>query len=171
MSRLLRPNPPLAVRLTVALRQLGKMEVFAIPVYVEHVRHTRRLGVRLSQTLDSLAHKIGCPRDQLRLDHDPALENRLKLFVRDFHVDYNPLANDPEYLFYRPHGPEFIGSHLIKTNVHGDHGQHSDRAMAAKNKNIARNRDPKRKKTKICSANRWPPKGSQKIQNRRRRCF
>lgn len=45
---------------------------------------------------------------------------------------YSPDANDARYLEYLPHGPEFDGSHLIKTNIRGRHGQHPDRVLIKK---------------------------------------
>ena len=42
---------------------------------------------------------------------------------------YIPDANDPEHLFYRPHGAQFAGSHDVKTRIRGDHGQFSDLAL------------------------------------------
>ena len=181
MSRLPRPPISLAVKLTITLRQNG-CSIDVARERVENARKERKLGVDLEGELFLLAATLGCPRDQLRLDHNPALENREKLVLllsgRTKLVvivpngakvlRYFPDANDPEYMIYRPHSPEFAGSHLIKTNVSGDGAQHSDRAMAAKNKNIARNRDPKRRKAKIRSASRWPPRGSRKIQNKKR---
>ena len=187
MSRLPRPPIPLAVKLTVALRQLSECHPSAIKLHVDAMRQKRRLGVRLIQAMESLARKLGCEVRDLRLDHDPALENREKLVeMPDGNrlltiivpkgarvLRYTPDANDPAFLFYRPHGAQFAGSHLIKTNIRGDRGQHSDRALAAKNKRIVRNREkPGKTATKsrqLRSANRWPPKGSQKIQNRRNR--
>jgi hypothetical protein len=73
---------------------------------------------------------LGCNRHDLRLDHDPPLAARPR-FRRGLgkKTYYQPPANDPDHLVYRPHGPEFEGSHLIKTNVRGDHGQFPDRVL------------------------------------------
>jgi hypothetical protein len=173
MSRLPRPNVPVKVELEVALRQLG-LTPYLVDLTVAHAVAHRQAGLHRDFFLELLADKIGCPVAELELDHDPALENREKLVeLSDGRrqrtvivpkeatvIRYFPDANDPERLFYRPHGPEFAGSHLIKTNVRGDRGQHSDRAMAAKNKNIVKNRDPKRRKAKIAQRkNPWPKKG------------
>lgn len=183
MSRLPRPLIPTHVKLTVALRQLGSLDKTAIVLRVREATRLRQLGAALSYAKEELARKFGCEVADLRLDHNPAIENREKLVelpngrrVRTVIVPkgaevirYFPDANDPEHLLYRPHSPEFALSHLIKTNVSGDGAKHSDRAMAAKNKNIARNRDPRRRKAKIHSANRWPPRGTRKIQGRKKR--
>lgn len=186
MSRLPRPPIPIEVRCRVVLRQLGESwpdDVIRANRFVPRVVPSRSLGKLLAKLLTRLAEQIGCEVSDLRLDHDPALENREKLVEMPNGrrhktvvvpkgakvIQYYPDANDPEHLRYRPHAPEFAGSHLIKTNVRGDRGQHSDRALAAKNKRIARNCDPKRKKAKIRSATRWPPRGSRKVQNRRTR--
>ena len=81
----------------------------------------------------------------MRLDHDPPLAARPKhrrgLGKRTYYI---PDANDPNHLFYRPHGAQFAGSHLIKTNVRGDHGQHPDRVLIKKNRRIERGPKPKR---------------------------
>lgn len=143
---------PTAIKLTVALRQINPTgDLAAIDQHVDECRRQRRLGKRLAQVKESLAAKFGCAVADLRLDHTLALENRTKVFKNGIHVEYEPRASDPSWLMYRPHGAEFIESHLIKTNVRGDGAQHSDRAMAAKNKNIARNRDLKRRKAKLRS--------------------
>lgn len=150
MSRLVRPLIPAAVKLAVVLRQLGMPQEIVV-VFVAAAKRGRRLGAEIKAKLFVLACSLGCPADDLQLDHDPALENREKVFICNIHVGYEPAANDPEHLFYRPQSPEFAGSHKIKTLVRGDHGQHSDRALAAKNRKIARNRDPKRRRVKIKS--------------------
>ena len=162
MSRLPRPHVPMIVRCRVAARQIGWNDPDTLlSLHRPHSgapKGTAGHGRLLQKLLVELAKKLKCEVTDLRLDHDPALENRVKVFRKGIHVDYKPAANDPEWLAYRPHGPEFAGSHLIKTNVRGDHGQHSDRAQAAKNKNIAKNRDPKRRKAKIAQPKnfRWP---------------
>jgi len=173
VSRLPRPTPTFEDRCRVALCQLGEFYPDAVidahrcdrTVAPQH----RMPGLRalLDELLVRLAALLGCEVSDLRLDHDPALENRAKVYDESgWHVEYVPPANDPDHLRYRPHGPEFVGSHLIKTNVRGDHGAHSDRALAAKNKNIARNRDPDHRKVKIRSASRWPPKGARKFRGK-----
>jgi len=148
MSRLPRPNIPTAVELAVALRQIGDAPD-TIKAKVAVAKKARRLGAERDGSLFVLACTLACPVDVLQLDHDPALENREKVFKNGIHVDYKPAANDPDWLFYRPHGPEFAGSHKIKTLVRGDHGQYSDAGLARKNKRIAKNRDPKRRTAKI----------------------
>lgn len=157
-----------------------------MPGYVRDVvveaSATRTLGVKHDEALARYAKLIGCEVTDLQLDHDPALQNRPQ-FRMNGQTHYRPAANDPEHLFYRPHGPQFDRSHKIKTLVRGDHGQHSDAGLARKNKRIAKNRaktsgDSRLKrgghsgiKSKVSrpirGANRWPPKGSRKIQNRK----
>lgn len=122
MSRLYRPHIPLSVRCEVSERQLSKWFI--------NVPFHKVLSKRLALLLDLLAAKIGCTVKDLRLDHDPPLAarpRRRKGLGRKTY--YIPDANDPDHLFYRPHGPEFEGSHLIKTNVRGDHGQFPDRVL------------------------------------------
>jgi hypothetical protein len=115
------------------------------------------LGFQLEVLLAYLCKAIGCPRGQLRLDHDPPLGGRPKTGDGKRTV-YTPSANDPDHLFYRPHGTEFDGSHLIKTNVRGDHGQHPDRVLIKKQKRLERGPRPKRQpgfKTKAPKT-KWP---------------
>lgn len=179
MSRLPRPRIPLETRCLAAMRQQEwPPELIALATgTVKTAKRERSLGKLLALWLGKIAEQHGCEVSDLHLDHDPALENRKKVYRAGAHVDYSPRANDPEHLFYRPYGPQFDRSHKIKTLVRGDHGQHSDAALARKNKRIARKRSqstgfPKRpsqvkRSAKIRSANRWPPRGSRKIQNRK----
>lgn len=157
MARLYRPHIPLRVRVSVASRQLSDLGRHDMVLCVE--KSTEACGARLEVLLAYLAGAIGCPRDQLRLDHDPPLAARPKerrgLGKKTYYV---PDANDPDHLFYRPHGPEFDGSHLIKTNVRGDHGQHPDRVLIKKQKRLERGPRPKRQpgfKTKAPKT-KWP---------------
>lgn len=197
MSRLPRPSVPAKVELEVVLRQL-RLSDYLANLTVAHAVVHRQVGIHRDFFLELLADKLGCPVTDLDLDHDPALENREKLVERPDGrrrrtvvvpkgvkvIRYFPDANDPERLFYRPRGAEHAGSHKIKTNVRGDWGQHSDRAMAAKNKNIAKNRSKsksgikalksqrfppnyrKKPRGQIRSANRWPPKGSRPFRRK-----
>ena len=139
------------------MRQLGGMPFF-VKSSVDAAVKERTLGKSLDIALTSLASLLGCQVSDLQLDHDPALENREKLVeMPDGYrrrtvvvpkgakvLRYFPDANDQEHLFYRPHAATFAGSHKVKTNVRGDRGQHSDRALAAKNKNIEKNRAKKK---------------------------
>ena len=157
MGRLLRPTIPVHVKCLVALGQLGEMW----PHQVVGDSYGR-LGALLKESLSRLAVLLGCTVADLRLDHDPPLGARQKVFDRHgSHVGYVPDANDPEHLRYRPHGPEFEGSHLIKTNVAGAHGQHPDRVLIAKNRRMEERegtRPPRktRPKAKMRSVSRWP---------------
>jgi hypothetical protein len=97
------------------------------------------------------------------LDHDPALQNREKIYRTDYDgrggvlvrtiIGYRPDANDPEFLRYRDKQ-----EHKIKTLVRGDGAQYSDAALARKNKRIAKSRDARREEYV------WPRR---KIQNRK----
>lgn len=132
MPRLLRPHIPLEVRVRVVLRQLGEMWPDDVIRIHEHARSPMKhlLAVRLAV----LAELLQCTVKDLRLDHDPALGAREKVYRRGEHVGYLPAANDPEHLRYRPHGAEFQGSHLIKTNVRGDGAQYPDRVLIKRNR-------------------------------------
>lgn len=98
------------------------------------------LGRLLREKMATLAVLLKCEVSDLRLDHTLALENRPKVFKDGVHVDYDPRANDPEWLGYRPHGAQFDGSHDVKTRVRGDNGQLSDNMIAKKNRNVAKRR-------------------------------
>lgn len=172
MGRLIRPSTPLEVDLRVLLRQLGDM--FAEDV-VEMAKEQHSLGTIVAEKKAQLASLLGCEVKDLRRDHNPALGARVKVFNGDGkHVEYDPPANDPEHLFFIPHGPQFENSHLIKTNVRGANGQHPDRVLIKRNRRIERQAKERaglvkpRKKQKIRSASRWPAKGTRKIQNRRK---
>lgn len=151
--------------------------------------HARRNHAKLlTSLLDRLAELLNCPIEQLRLDHDPALENRTK---RKAHrwikgtgyreiIEYDPPANDPDFLCYRPHGAEYEGSHDIKTRIRGDRGQFADNVLAKRERRRLKKLEACAKKTKphpslrkiakrpIQNANRWPPKGSRKLMSRRK---
>lgn len=139
MTRLVRPRIPLDVKLTIILRQLGGMPGYVNDIVAEACA-SRRLGVKHDEALGRFANLTGCDVSDLRLDHDPALENREKVFRKGVHVDYVPAANDPEHLFYRPHGTQFAGSHDVKTRIRGDRGQLPDNMIAKKNRNVAKRR-------------------------------
>lgn len=116
------------------------------------------LGRMLVSLLPQLAVKLaGSRAAKLHLDHEPALENRQR-YADVTGIHYDPDANDPNHLVYRT-----VHEHYIKTHVRGDGAQFSDTALAK------RERRRQKKKTakvrKIESANRWPPKGSRKINN------
>lgn len=132
MARLHRPHVPLDVRCAVALRQLGYDDATSAIMRATHDRAMARL---LDNLMGRLAGKMGCAASELRLDHDPALGARQRR-GEGRKTRYTPDANDPEYLRYRPHGPEHEGSHLIKTNVRGDRGQFPDRVLIKRNRRI-----------------------------------
>ena len=120
VSKLPRPYIPLEVRLQVAERQLG--HTWEIPGQ----SRTERLRLMLLKLFDA---------NPCHLDHDPALQNREKIWRDGKIVGYNPPANDPAHLIYRG-----THAHVIKTLVRGDGAQYSDAALARKNKRIERNR-------------------------------
>lgn len=132
------PRPPISdsKRVVVASRQLVRLGLHALEIQ----RGQETLQTFLERLLVRLADLMECPRDQLRLDHEPALENRIKEFRAGKHVDYKPRAADTDHLLYRPHAAEYAGSHHVKTNVRGDHGLLSDNALQRKIKRMARTR-------------------------------
>jgi hypothetical protein len=130
VARLYRPHIPVEVKCRVAMRQLGEL-------WPDEALKANAggHGAFLDRLLFKLAELLGCEVKDLRLDHDPPLAWR-PWFRRGLgkKTYYEPAANDPHHLFYRPHGPQFAASHLIKTNVRGDHGQHPDRVLIKKEK-------------------------------------
>lgn len=149
VARLFRPHVPVAVRQTVATRQLGD----AIFVQRLHRNEGESASAHLARLLSALAGKLGCAIEDLRLDHDPPLAMRPQ-FRRGLgkKTYYEPDANDPKHLFYRPHGTQFEGSHDVKTRIRGDHGQYSDVVL------IKRARRQERKVNFISSADKSKPK-------------
>jgi hypothetical protein len=144
MGRLYRPHIPLAVRVQVAERQAKEQPTLRFGAYW-YVRNNLTFRHRLDCLLEILAQRFRCEMSDLRLDHDPPLGARQRLqYSSVVKPIYIPHANDPEHLKYRPHGPQFDGSHLIKTNVRGDHGQHPDRVLIKKQRRIERGPKPKR---------------------------
>lgn len=148
MGRLYRPHVPLSVRCVVAERQM-EQRAKCLPTnefgVIFRDDPKSKLRPRLDAVLFHLARVMGCEVKDLRLDHDPPLAARPKhrrgLSKKTYYV---PDANDPDHLFYRPHSPQHEGSHLIKTNVRGDHGQHPDRVLIKKARRIERGPKPKR---------------------------
>lgn len=152
MARLYRPHVPLAVRIQVAERQAKAKPSVRWGFYLTVEWGPQQQARRLAMLLRVLTEQFGCEVTDLRLDHDPPLaarpRHRRGLGPKTY---YTPDANDPDHLAYRPHGPQFARSHLVKTNVRGDHGQFPDRVL------IKRERR-RREKTKR--------KPSRKIQSR-----
>lgn len=163
--RLPRPPIPLRVKCLVIFRQLGDVDPERrVAIAMEH----RALGLLLKSGLQRLAMRLGCEVIELRLDHDPALGAREKIFDSNgVVVRYIPDANDPEHLFYRTNV-----SHHIKTNVRGDGAQHPDRVLIKKQRRRERGTKKKAKSRwpsrPLRSASRWPPRGSQKFNRRRK---
>lgn len=156
MPKLYRPHIPLSVRCQVAERQLRERTAY----YGYAVAGAKTAGNRLRTMLHLLAHTFGCDPSELRLDHHPPLGARAKSkWSTTGKTHYIPEANDPNFLNYRPHGAQHAGSHLIKTNVRGDHGQHPDRVLIKKARRAesAKSGKPPKRKIKIPSAKKpWP---------------
>lgn len=156
------PQPSARVKIHVAMAQLLKLDVNAF-------QHSRREGetlkAMLGRLLVLLAEKLECTVAELRLDHNPALILRAyNPRIKDVAARYSPHAHSPDDLIYRStHG------HHIKTNVRGDGARRSDTAERMHQRRMDENRGLRKRKPKavIRSANRWPPKGSQKIPRRR----
>lgn len=162
-------------KLRVLCRQLGEMfpdELLRIAA------EQRSLGLFVRDRLARLADLLRCDIKDLHLDHDPALVNREKdvrlpngtvlrrvvvVPVGAEVLRYYPDANDPEHLIYRV-GGETGSAHDVKTRVRGEHGQHSDLALARKNKRIEKNRSGESKPSRLRGGGRFPT--GRKIQNR-----
>ena len=147
--KLYRPAIPLEVKCRVVLRQLG--ELFPEET-LQAAKKDRCLGRVLNVWLSEFAQIIGCEVSELRLDHEPALALRTVVsrrpYLRGETWVYDPDANDPEHLFYRPHGAQHAGSHDVKTRIRGEHGQFSDIAMIKRQRRRER---PAKRKAKIPS--------------------
>ncbi len=150
---------PLSVRVKVAERQ---MEAAFGMLPSESGSYAARLA-------SALWHLSSGGTKKLELHHRPALVNRP---LNSRGTDTVPPANDPAHLVYLLKDEE----HRIETYVRGVGAQRSDVSQRRYLKNVERNRKPKRQRPKkrwasrrLRSANRWPPKGSRKIQNRRKR--
>lgn len=152
--RLVRPYIPLAVRIEVARHQLILREG-TVRALSPLAKYPAAAKVRIGFLLECLFGDA-----KVQLDHDPPLGARKKIMHSGEIIGYRPDANDPNYLVYR-----LAVDHQIKTNVHGEHGQHPDRVLIKRQRHIETPRR-ERPKQKIKSANRWPPKGTRKIQNR-----
>ena len=135
MPRLLRPHIPLEVRCRVVLRQLGEM-------WIDDAIGRRKTGAGrfLDELLGALADLLRCESKDLRLDHDPALGAREKVFRKGKHVGYIPDANDPEFLIYREKH-----AHHIKTNVRGEGAQYPDRVLIKRQRRLENPPKPKKK--------------------------
>lgn len=120
MAKLLRPYIPISVRVQVAERMAG----------------LKCMDPSQSVQLRSLLQLMFYD-ETVHLDHDPALENRKKIYRKGVHVEYDPPANHPDFLIYRTKQ-----DHQIKTNVRGDGAQYSDRALAARER---RRKKPRKK--------------------------
>lgn len=130
--KLPRPYIPYEIRVQVAARQ-ALAEDIVLPPEADNWSYTQQLRELLYALFDGA---------KVHLDHNPALQNRKKVhYSNNEFAGYDPPANDPRYLIYRT-----ADNHRTKTLVRGDGAQHSDAALARKNKRIARNRDPKRRK-------------------------
>lgn len=127
MARLYRPSIPVEVKCRVALRQTGELWPDEV-IRVYRGRH----GFLLRSLLTNLAQMLRVEASDLRLDHDPALVNRI-MHTGKAGIWYEPAANDPEHLIYRTKA-----AHDIKTRVRGDGAQLSDLAIVRKRKRKAK---------------------------------
>lgn len=144
MNRLLRPPIPLSVKLEVATRQY-KASNPHFPKSTETIADSiLQTNLPLQRKLDWMLRLLYHEdKPKVHLDHDPALENRTKIFKNGRHVEYDPPANDPNYLLYRT-----AHEHHIKTNVRGDGAQYPDRVLAK--------RERHRKKRATKKKSKWP---------------
>lgn len=133
MPKLLRPYIPLKIRCRVALRQLGREPDYLVS------KHHGQFGSMLAELSKHLGQALGCEPSDLRLDHDPALGARQKVFVDGVHVGYIPNSNDAEHLVYREES-----AHKIKTNVRGIGAQRPDRVLIKRQRWVERGKPKKR---------------------------
>jgi hypothetical protein len=137
--RLPRKHIPLPVRVIVARRQLSGL----LPERV----NGESVGAYLDRLLFTLAANLRCQPCDLRLDHDPALSIREKVFacadgsVRQAVIvpegatvlRYIPDELDPEFMAYRD-----VENHDVKTRMRGDHGQYSDLVLLMRERRRAK---------------------------------
>ena len=147
--RLPRPYIPVLVKCTVVLRQLG--ELWPEEILAE-VGASKQF---LNQKLVWLARLLDCEVGELRLDHDPALGARAKIWNKAGEiVAYVPDANDPDHLVYRTKH-----AHYIKTNVRGDGAKFPDRVLIKRARRQEKGTSPRRKKV-------WPSRPFPKIKSK-----
>lgn len=175
MPRLRRPHVPIEARCRVVLRQLGDM--LADDTILWGKTAHGGLGAILDDRLGKLAVLLNCEVKELRLDHDPALAIRKKLYrtpngghvwsweiLKDAGevVRYEPDANDPAHLRYRPHAAQHAGSHHVKTNIRGDGAQHPDRVLIKRLRRRTKAVSRKRRST----ASKLPVRGFRSAVNK-----
>lgn len=170
MAPLHRPYIPLEIRCQVAERQMREKNAVLAASVLYGQRHESD-GKKLRVLLRCLFGD-----EKFELHHRPSLVNRRR-YVRNGKVFYDPPANDPEHLVYLAED-----DHDIETRIRGIGAQRSDLSQRRYNKRVAENRE--RKVTSVSgvklrmakrkwagapirSANRWPPRGTQKIANRK----
>lgn len=148
MPRLYRPPIPLKVKCLTALRQLGGRELPEL--VIARWRASSTLAQLLEVLRAGLAKKFSCAVKDLRLDHDPALGLRRRRGEGKRTI-YDPPANDPDHMNYRPHGAEFAGSHDVKTRIRGDGAQFSDVALMKRERRRAKKEaaNPTSRKTRL----------------------
>jgi hypothetical protein len=164
MARLFRPTIPVEVKCLVALRQVADPDLNAAPEAILAAERNR--GALLALLLRMLAEMLGCTVKDLRLDHNPPLGARQRKGEGKKTI-YDPPANSPAHLAYRPHGTQFDGSHDVKTRIRGDHGQYSDIVLVKRERRRQKKKQKKRRKWSsrpLRSASRWPK--SRKIGGR-----
>lgn len=134
--RLHRPHIPWSVREQVIDRQAAAAG-FA-PTWAADA-HSRSAEQRVRWKLEEFfAGKA------VELHHRPALCNRVRDRTGLGRTYYIPGANDPDYLIYLLAGAG--EEHDVETRVRGQHGQHSDLALARKRRRKERKaKRPKRK--------------------------
>lgn len=118
--RLPRPHIPLAVRVRVIERQCLEVGIAPLAGIMTATTLTERLRFNLRERLGDR---------KVELHHRPALVNRR----RKRNGDYDPPANDPDFLVYL-----LKDDHDVETRVRGLHGQHSDLALARKRRRAER---------------------------------
>jgi hypothetical protein len=157
VPRLFRPSIPVAVKVRVALCQLG--ELWPDRVIAERRSAPGGLGALLRERLTALGEILGQRgAESLHLDHRPPLAVRRRFPRNDGTCRYEPDANDPEFLVYLT-----ADAHRFKTNQRGDGAQHPDRVLIRRARRLEK---PLRQKPKRKWQSRPFPKCGQKIQSR-----
>lgn len=169
MARLYRPHIPLPVKVAVAERQMeratGCLPTNEFGVILRDAPKAT-LRQRLDATLKHLAFIFRCEVKDLRLDHDPPLGARKKTGEGKATV-YDPPANSPSHLAYRPHGAQFEGSHDVKTRIRGEHGQFSDIALIKRQRR--REKPPTERQARMAKLRKEQKELRRKIARQRKR--
>lgn len=154
-----RPRPPITTwaKLVAAYRDARRESRSTATFRAEMAFRNRTARRALASLLGEIAVKIGCEPSELCCDHEPALRVRdYNPRIKDVAARFTPNANDPDYLHWRPQGSTYEGSHHIKTNVRGEHGQYSDVVLIKRERRREERKRKPRPKKRRQAKSKWP---------------